>query len=562
MEIKQEIKTLLLKALDKMEINNEDMVIDHPVDISHGDYSSNVAMILAKKIGSNPKILAEDIAKNLEKSASIKSITVAGNGFINFHLSDDFFENSIKKVLEDKETFGQGKIYSGKKILIEHSSPNLFKPFHIGHVMNNTIGESISRLAEFSDAKTTKISYPSDASLGIGKAVWALLEHGTSELENLPTVADKLTFLGNCYVQGTKAYEENPGITRRVKEITEIIYKKTPSVEYNAYLLGRDLNLKYFMEITKRLGSSFDDFIYESEAGIIGKKLVLENLGSIFEESDNAVVYKGEKDGLHTRVFINAEGYPTYEAKDIGLLWMKFERYNPDISIFVTDNQQKPYFEVVISAAGKINPSWQERTIHRTHGRMSFKGQKMSSRLGGVPTASEVLDVITEEAKTKMGENATNENAEIIAIAALKFTILKSMAGKDIDFDPETSMSFEGDSGPYLQYTNARINSILEKSSDFEIKTNRQEGEYVTEIERLIYRFPEVVEDSIKEWSAHYIATYLLQLARAFNSWYGNTKILDIENKNTSYNLAIAKSVGIVLQNGLRVLGIECPKRM
>lgn len=560
------LKGLVRDALEKLNIEADKIILDHPTELSHGDYSTNVAMILAKVTKTNPIALAESIASEIPKHEMIESVTAAA-GFVNFHLAPKFFQSEIGKILAQTSSFGNSNIYAGKHILVEHSSPNLFKPFHVGHVMNNSIGESVARLAIASGARVTKMSYPSDVSLGIGKAVWALLEHGVAELEQLPNLSDKLAFLGTCYVEGTKAYDENPSIMRRVKEITEMIYERTPGVEYDAYTAGKDITLQYFLDITERLGSKFDDFVYESEAGDVGKKIVLQNLGKpdrsgIFEESENAVIYKGEADGLHTRVFINAEGYPTYEAKDIGLLWLKFERYNPDISILVTDREQARYYEVVLAAAGKIEKSWQEKTLHKTHGRMSFKGKKMSSRLGGVPTAADVLETVLEEVREHSELNG--EEADAVAIGALKFTILKTMAGKDINFDPETSLSFEGDSGPYLQYTNARINSVLEKALEagFVPKAEKTVEDLPSDVEKLVTRFPGVVELAISEWAPHHLATYLLGLARAFNSWYGNTKLVDPENKNTGYNLALAKSVGIVIQNGLQLLGIKSPERM
>jgi arginyl-tRNA synthetase len=559
MDIKTTIKNLIKEALDDLGIEAGDILLDHPTELGHGDYSTNIAMSLAKALKSSPKDLAEKVASKIDKHEYIESVNVAGAGFINFHLSRKFFEGYV---LDIDFEFGKTDIHDGKTILVEHSSPNLFKPFHVGHVMNNTIGESIARLAEYSGANIIKVSYPSDVSLGIGKSVWALLEHGVAELEEKYSLSEKLAFLGECYVEGTKAYEENPTIMRRVKDITDIIYKKTPSPEYDAYLLGKDITLKYFQDITERLGSTFNEYIFESEAGDVGKKLVLENMGDIFEESEGAIVYKGEADGLHTRVFINQEGYPTYEAKDIGLLWLKFERYSPDISILVTDREQKNYYEVVLSAAGKIEKSWQERTIHKTHGRMSFKGQKMSSRLGGVPIAADILDTVSEELKGRMKEESDAEKLDSIAISALKFTILKTMAGKDINFDPETSLSFEGDSGPYLQYTNARINSVLEKARDLDIKKGSDEERLTTDVEKLLYRFPEVVELSVNEWAPHHIAGYLILLAQSFNSWYGNTKLIDEENPNMAYNLLIAKAVSQTIQNGLYLLGIKSPERM
>ncbi|MCC7004597.1 arginine--tRNA ligase, partial [Candidatus Nomurabacteria bacterium] len=433
-----------------------------------------------------------------------------------------------------------------------------------GHVMNNAIGESIVRLAEFSGAETIKISFPSDVSLGIGKAVWALFNHGVKKIDEFKTDIEKLKFLGECYVEGTKAYDEDENVQKQVKKITEIIYNKVEGVEYDAYLKGKGITLDYFLKITKRLGSEFQDFIFESEAGEVGEKIVRENLKKVFETSDGAIIYNGEKEGLHTRVFINKEGYPTYEAKDIGLLDIKFRRFDPDISIVVTDHNQSEYYKVVLSAGGKINKNWNEKTIHRTHGRMSFKGKKMSSRLGGVPTAQEILENVGELVKERIEDKDDLEKIDMISISALKFTILKAMSGKNINFDPETSLSFEGDSGPYLAYTSARANSVVEKGigQGMEIDNPKEKDRIISNVEKLIYRFEEIVELSIKEWTPHVIASYLLELAREYNSWYGETKIIDENNVNAGYNLAKTKAVSQIIKNGLYLLGIKTPERM
>lgn len=560
--IQNKLKELIKDAIKNLNIEVESVLLEHPGDLLMGDFSTNVAMALSKITKSNPKELAEKIVEECTRQDltqfGVEKVE-AKNGFINFYLSPSYFFNKTKQILEEGEGYGRSEIHKGKKILVEHSSPNLFKPFHIGHVMNNTIGESINRLARFSGADVTTISYPSDVSLGIGKAVWAFMEDGVEKLNEFKTEEEKLNYLGNCYVVGTKAMEENPSLEPRMREITKIIYEHTPSPEYDAYQIGKDINLSYFKSMTKHLGSNFDNFIFESEAGKEGEKLVRENVGPIFEESDGAIIYKGEQDGLHTRVFINKEGYPTYEAKDVGLLSLKFSRYNPDLSIFVTDHEQSEYFKVVVSAAGKINPIWKEKTVHRTHGRMSFKGQKMSSRLGGVPIASTLLDAVAEEVKEKSPESSKDVQ-DMIAISALKFTILKSMAGKNINFDPDTSLSFEGDSGPYLQYSTVRSGSVLEKGHVSVQDCNQ--SEIITDVEKYLARFPEVVEQCISLWEPHHMVGYLLDLAQAFNSWYGRVKIIDAENKDMPYNLVITRAFQITMKNGLCLLGIETPEKM
>lgn len=559
--MEEKLKELIKSAL---KIDGIEPKIEFPQDFKNGDFSTNIAMVLAKQEGQNPLDLAEKIASEIEKIKPeyILKVEAVHPGFINFFLSPEYFSGEIKNVLEQKENYGISEKHKNKKILVEHSSPNLFKPFHIGHVMNNTIGESIVRLAKFSGADVTAISYPSDVSLGIGKALLVLIEDGKDKLDEFKTLREKLTYLGDCYVRGTKAYEDDEGVVQKVKDITKVLYEKTPGEVLDLYNKCKEINLSYFKDIAKRLGSEFEDFIFESEAGEEGEKIIRENIGKVFEESEGAIIFKGEERGLHTRVFINKEGFPTYEAKDIGLLFLKFERFSPDISILITDNQQAPYYQVVLEAAGEINKNWKEKTVHRTHGRMSFKGQKMSSRLGGVPLATDVLDVVLAEVKEKSSDLG-NETADKVAIASLKFSILKSMAGKDINFDPDTSLSFEGDSGPYLQYTAVRANSVLMKAKEVGIESEVIEIKSETgDLEKMISRFPKIVSTSVDEWAPHHISSYLLNLSQTFNSWYGSTKILDLENSEAKYNLALTLATKIVLTNGLNILGIEVPEKM
>lgn len=430
--------------------------------------------------------------------------------------------------------------------------------------MNNTIGESLTRLAHFAGGDVTLISYPSDVSLGIGKAVYMLLQKGVGTLDTFATLQEKLTFLGTCYVEGTRAYDEDKSIEPIVRDITQKIFNHTAGPELDAYEIGKKINLDYFKEITATLGSHFDDFIYESEAGIAGKKIVEENTPAIFAHSEGATIYEGEQDGLHTRVFINKEGYPTYEAKDIGLLSLKFERYNPDLSIFITDHEQTEYFRVVSTAAGKIHKDWQDKTIHKTHGRMTFKGQKMSSRLGGVPTAKDTLDTLCEAVGETAKHELTPSDTQVIAISALKYSILRAEAGKNINFDPETSLSFEGDSGPYLLYSTIRAQSILEKAK---MQTppptpSPEERGQITTLEKLLYRFPEVVSRSLADYSTHHVTIYLTELAQAFNSFYGNTHILGADSDDMAYYLQLTKSFQIIMKNGLYLLGITLPFKM
>ena len=551
------IYSLVQTALkDVFAIQGVAFAVEQPKDLTHGDYATNAALVVSKTLGKNPVEVAQALVGYLQESKpnEISEVSIAGPGFINFTLAPEFFSTTAKTIIESKKEWGANTVHKGKKILVEHSSPNLFKPFHIGHAMNNAIGESLVQLARVSGASVTTMSFPSDISLGVAKAVFILLEN-KKEIT--------IETLGDAYVEGTARYADDESVHVRVKEIADNLYSQTPSPEWELYQQCKAFNIAYFENIVAgQLGSHFDTYIYESEAGVEGKKLVLDNTPKVFTESEGAVVYVPAEDrkDINTSVFINSQGNPTYEAKDIGLLHMKFDRFSPDLSLFVTDNQQVPHFNVVLDAAKHINEIWADNSIHIHHGRMSFKGQKMSSRLGGVPLAQTLIETVGEEVREKARDN-DSASSDAIAIGAIKFSILRAAAGKDINFDPETSLSFEGDSGPYLQYSVVRAGSILAKAGDVVPSTTLPQPWSTTNVEKLLIHYPEVVVHAIEDWSPHHLVTYLLELAQSFNSWYGNTKIID-DTPDSPYKLALTKAFAQTMHNGLALLGIKVPEKM
>ncbi len=572
--IKEALQTEIQKICTELGITRG-VVLEHPQELSHGDFATSIALSAAKDLKQNPKELAETLVVKIRElnDTRIASVTTAGPGFINLTLTQGALSTLLADILEQEEVYGKNNFHSGKKILVEHSSPNLFKPFHIGHLMNNTIGEAMTRIVKNTGAQTVVISYPSDVSLGIAKAIRMVMQKGGEDwvvkaTKGIDDVQNFISEAGPMYVEGTKAYDESEQVQKEVREIANKLYKKdVNSQEYKIFYVCKELNIRYFNFVTKRLGSTFDGFIFESETGPIGKQLVEENIPDVFVQSEGAVIFDGEARGLHTRVFINKDGNPTYEAKDLGLLSLKFDTYHPDISVFVTDHEQGPYFKVVATAAGEIHKEWQEKTVHLTHGRMTFKGAKMSSRLGGVPTAEEVLDAIKEVAKEKFTERSigmdTDGFADMVAIAALKFSILKVAPGKPVNFDPEEALSFEGDSGPYIQYTYVRTRALLEKGEASGMRPQLAKEYITTDLERMLYRFEEVALQAAQEYAPHHIAHYLLLLAQAFNSWYAANKVIDENNTELStHRLAVTKAVGMVLKNGLHLLGIQTPERM
>ena len=566
--MQESIKKLIREALKELGVVADSVHIEHPEAKEHGDYSTNAAFLYSKKLDKSPRVAAELITELIQqqKNDFIEKIEVAGSGFINFHLSRGFFVRELKAILGDKENYGKNKELSGKKIIIEYTDPNPFKEFHIGHLMSNAIGESLSRLLEYSGAEVKRANYQGDVGLHVAKAIW-----GKKKKPELSW--------GNAYVYGSENYEDNK---EEVNELNKKIYERPDKEINNIYENGKKMSLDYFEEIYRKLDTKFDFYFFESETGPLGKEIVEKNIGTIFEKSDGAVIFRGEDEGLLTRVFITSEGLPTYEAKELGLAKIKNDKYPYDISFVVTGNEVKDYFKVVCKAMERVYPELAKKTKHITHGMLRLPSGKMSSRTGDVITAESLI----KEAKDKIIEKMKDSDipnkdkvAEEIAIGAIKYSILKHSPGGDIIFDFDTSLSFEGSSGPYLQYTYARAKSVLEKAEERGIvaslsDTPPEEGETspvsdgmrdlsagTNGVERMLYQFPEIVSRAREEKAPQYIATYLTDLAQAFNNFYAKERIVDAD-KYAPYRVAITTAVSITLKNGLYLLGIKAPEKM
>ncbi len=568
MDIKINIKNDLENALKKIKISFEGSFdLDHPQDLKNGDFTTNIAMQLAGKEGKNPREFAEQIRASIPTNENIEKIEVAGPGYLNFYLSKKFYQKNLEKILNLKSDWGRNDLFKGKLFLAEHTDPNLFKEVHVGHVMTNTIGESMYRLAGFFGAKTKNVTFQGDVGLHIAKAIWGIRNIG-EELPEDKTPYEKQQFLGKCYVFGEKNFSENEDAKKEILAINKKVYSREDEEQNQIYDLGCKWSLQYLDTIYELLGSKFDHYFLESETFSDGLRIVKENIGKVFVKSNGAIIFEGSKYGFHDRVFINSEGLPTYEAKDIGLFYKKWEKYNPDISLTVTGGDQDQYFKTVRKAAGFINKEWEEKTIHIAHGVLKLTTGKMSSRKGQIVRAQDWIDSASEKIALKMKERDISEEeikniSKKIAIAGIKYTILRVSAGKDIVYDEKKALDFSGNSGPYLQYSYVRAYSILKKVEEnidflnFEIKDNE-----INTLEKLLYRFPSVVEKSLNEYSSHHLANYLYELASEFNSFYGVTKILDSDNKDYLYNIALVKSFAQTIKNGLYLLGIETVEKM
>ncbi|HEY9584169.1 MAG TPA: arginine--tRNA ligase [Candidatus Paceibacterota bacterium] len=601
--ISEVIKKSIREALKELNYNKPEEVpinIDHPKDISHGDFSFTTMRIylsrtgrvrrvrkvvkgiypdkpeikegdvldMPGKIAEGPVELAEKIAViiNKNKPIDIEKVEAKG-GFVNFYLSAKYFSESLEEILEKDSNFGKGNKYDGKKVMVEYTDPNPFKVFHIGHLMSNSIGEAISRVADFSGAKIIRACWQGDVGLHVAKALWGMqrqVESGKLKVESLTTKE-----WGEAYVLGSEKYESDEAVKKEINELNKKIFDRSDEKVNELYDSGRKVSLEHFEEIYKKLGTHFDRYYFEGIEGRFGEKIVGDNLeNGVFEKSEGAIVFKGEKYGLHTRVFINSQGLPTYEAKELGLNKTKFDE-NKDLaeSIIVTGNEINDYFKVLMKVFELIFPEIAKRTVHLGHGMLQFSTGKMSSRKGNVITGEtlirQVEDLVGEKIAGRDFDKAEIEKVKTaVAVGAIKYSILKQSTGSNIIYDFEKSISFEGDSGPYIQYSYARAMSIIRKAGEQRIeirepKTEEKPGE----LEKLLYRFPEIVARAANEYEPHYIVTYLTELAGVFNSYYANNPILEA-GEATAYRLALTKAFTTIMRNGLNLLAIPVLEKM
>jgi len=428
--------------------------------------------------------------------------------------------------------------------------------------------------------------YGGDVGLHIGKTIWGMIKNKSAFPEDSDSLEDKVKFLGDSYVFGTNQYEDDLVAKKEIENINKKVFEYKAGVATDedievSYKKGKEWSLALFHKMYQRLSTDFDYEVFESEVSYEGQKIVENNiLNGVFEKSEGAVVFNGEKEGrkagLHTRVFINSQGLPTYEAKELGLVFKKFVLSDWDESVVITANEQKDYYQVFLGALSEIDLEKTNKTKHFSHGMLRLTSGKMSSRRGNVVLAEDFLEEIKTEVMEKMkdskkieehNETLKNDIAEKVAIGAIKYVILRQSTGKDVIYDSKSALSFEGDSGPYLQYSIARAKSVLRKAKEKDLKPipsilrTHLSIEEVTVLEKMLYRFPEVVARAGEEYAPQLVTTYLIELASAFNSWYG-TNVIVSDEIEAPYRVALTTAFVLVMQNGLQILAIPVPERM
>lgn len=606
--LKQQLLKDLKKAISGLGYEATDIVLTIPKNSTFGDYTTNIALQLAKLKSGNGKQTSQEIAseivdrvKSQESSGGyLEKAEVAGGGFINFFIKDQELVENLKTLCNDASDFKIETKDKDKKIIVEYTDPNPFKEFHIGHLFSNSVGESLARLLQTSGAQIKRANYFGDVGMHVAKSVWGLeqkLEKENLSLNQLEekSLFERIQYLGEAYVLGAGAYEEQEIAKEQIKQVNFLIYiaaqkylEETsdykPKINYRTFIeidedrlariqelynKGKEWSLSYFETIYAKLGTNFDLYYPESTVAEYGIEQVRENLGKVFEKSEGAVIFPGEKYGLHRRVFINSLGLPTYEAKELGLAIKKYEDYPYDRSIVVTGNEIKEYFQVLMKALSEIRPDLSSKTVHIPHGMVRMIGGKISSRKGNVLTFEWLFESVKEKVSglmkdSNMEDEEKEKVIEAVSVGAIKFSMLKSSPHMDTIFDLDKSVSLDGDSGPYLQYSYARAKSVLRNANyayaHLEIKHKLEAEE--RNILRSIEYFEQIVEEAASNLHPNTVATYLADFAKQFNLFYQKHPIIKAETEKSKFRLALTCAVAAVLKKGLYLLGIEAPERM
>ncbi len=510
----EEVKQKLEAAIERVYgVKAEASVTVAPEDTG-ADFASNVAMQLAKLVHKAPVAIAEELKDAfLAEGDGAWQIEIAGPGFMNFISPDEYFYGKVADFAENRENLTKNiswDEYKGKTVVCEFSDPNPFKVLHVGHLYTSMVGDSISRILEMAGAKVVRVNFGGDVGLHVAKTMYALLKRA-----GVYSTCLMIEDIAKCYVDGTRAYEEDESDARAIiTELNKIIYAiaelgENQSLEQSGieklvekfgfpnemeqiaklYWWGRELSYQYFKDFYARIGVKFDRYYPESTVSVRGLKEVRQGLDrGVYEESNGAVVYKGEKFGLHTRVFINQNGLPTYEAKDVGLIFTKWDDYHFDESVVITGNDIIEYMKVVLASVSEMAPELPERTRHLTHGQVKLPGnEKMSSRKGNFLKAVDVIELVARELNSSLStdvmlahrtpstarcaspvsSNSPNFRAtktdERIVLAALRYAFLKYKMGGDIIFDPKESVAMTGNSGVYLLYSAVRAKKVLQR---------------------------------------------------------------------------------------------------
>ena len=578
---KVKIYSILEKVAVEMGVQGLSFLVEKPKDATHGDFSSNIALVLAKELKKNPLELAQEVVKKIG-STEFDKIEAVTPGFINFYLSKEYLLTELKKALEQKEKFGSKPQNPNKKVVVEYSSPNIAKPFTVGHLRSTIIGDVIANLLAANGWKVYKDNHLGDWGTQFGKQIYAIKTWGSEE--KIDVSGNPVKDLVDLYVKFHEEAEKNPELEDKAREW----FKKLEDGDPEARRLWRkcvDWSLKEFeriyeklgVEFTENNGLGFGESYFEDKLKDIVEDLEREKL---LKESEGAKLIFFPQDKFSPLMIIKKDGATLYATRDLATDKFRLKEYGKDIVIInEVGIEQSLYFKQLFEAEKMLGWFKEGQRIHKKHGHYRFKDEKMSTRKGNTIWLEDVLKMAVEKAgdiamsvgideKNKIkashivgGQSKREEITQEVAIGALKWNDLKRDSQQDIVFDWDDILNMQGDSGPYMQYTYARTQSIWQKSGQ---KTKLENVKDLNPEELALLRtlstFPEIVASSAEAFSPNVLCNYLFDLAQKFNLFYQKHKIIGSDQE--AFRLALTLGVGQVIKNGLNLLGISAPEHM
>lgn len=553
----------------------EQINIETPPNPEMGDVAFPL-FTFAKSFKSSPAKIASDVCARLLENEDIKKYGMpkAIGPYLNVFLAKgDLASNVLDKVLKEKENYGKTSSLSGKRIMIEFSSPNTNKPLHLGHLRNDALGESISRILKFCGADVFKVNIINDRGVHICKSMIAYQKFGegkTPESENIKS--DR--FVGDMYVAFHKYSQENP--EKAEAEAKQMLLDWEAGENKELIGLWKKMNgwaIEGIKETYKRTGISFDKLYFESETYLKGKDQILKGLeaGVFYKEEDGSVWVDLAPIKLDKKVLLRSDGTSLYMTQDIGTAISRHKDWPFNQMIYVVGNEQEYHFKVLFYVLKQLGFEWADDLYHLSYGMVNLPEGKMKSREGTVVDADDLINSLQDEALKKIEENGREKEvgdaavaAENIAVGALHYFLLQVSPKKDMLFNPKESLSFTGNTGPYLQYMGARISSILRKAETAEGKEKLKNGKLnasllTNESEWALLKtledFPEQVERSALRKDPSVLTAYLYELSKAFSRFYRDCPILSGENADLSYTrMELARATKIVLQNAMNLV--------
>ena len=560
------------------------------------DFEGDITLVVfpfTKTARKQPEVIGNEIGQWLTENTDIVDKYNVIKGFLNLSISKDNWISTLNNIYNDKKYGTKEETPESPLMMIEYSSPNTNKPLHLGHVRNNLLGYSISQIQKANGWKVVKTNIVNDRGIHICKSMLAWLKYGNGETPaSTGMKGDHL--IGKYYVEFDKHYkaelkelqakgmseDEAKANSSLMKEAQAMLLKweqNDPEIR-SLWQMMNEWVYAGFDETYKRLGVDFDKIYYESNTYLEGKEKVEEGLkkGIFYRREDGSVWADLTSDGLDEKLLLRSDGTSVYMTQDIGTAKLRYQDYPIDKMVYVVGNEQNYHFQVLSLLLDKLGFKWGKELVHFSYGVVELPNGKMKSREGTVVDADDLMDGMIEEAaqtSAALGklENCTKEEIDninrMVGLGALKYFILKVDPKKNMTFNPEESIDFNGNTGPFIQYTCARIKSILRKASEQGIDIKEVKGITLQEKEVSLIQnltsYPSIVEQAGKDFSPALIANYVYDLVKEYNQFYQTSPILKEENAETmNMRLMLSACTVKVIESGMSLLGIEMPEKM